>query len=318
MGGTITWLAVFALRVLLLFADKQEYSAKVAELPSMAEKHAEAAIDGWEYRTLAAHNGNYRHDYFFYPSPKQDAPVLLLIHGLNLDGRTFLNVTKLAEHWQLVAYNLPERCPLYRGQYDDWRAVIDDFITHYPDSITAVAGVSFGGGMAIHVAANHPGVKRLFLLSTTILNATEEQRRQSRTMGNWVGSLPDYKIYYLMKTLIERNEDRLAEAAWNGRDVRDVLDMKRPDFFRQVALSMDDYDPHEDAPRVTCPTYVLIGSEDGLYASDHEQMMRRYLPRLEYEVLTGGTHSMVYLRGEQIADRIIAFCHSVSDFTFFE
>jgi len=317
MIGLRIWFTKAALWTLLLFADKEEYTSKVTALPSMDEKHSSAEIDGWHYRSFAAGNGDYDHSYYHYSSHKDDAPVLLLLHGLNLDARTFLNVTELAEHWQLVAYNLPERCPLYSGRYDNWRMVVDDFVDQYPGTIAAVAGVSFGGGIALHLAANHPKVKatRLLLLSTTMLNATEEQRRQSRTIGSWVGSLPDYKIYYLMEKLIARNEDEITEAATNGRDVRTILEMKHPEFFRQVALSMDDYDPSVDAARVTIPTLVLMGGKDDLYTDEHEAMMRRYLPHLEYEVIPEGTHSMAFLRGEQVAEHIIGFCRRVCDST---
>jgi len=320
VNGLSLAFAIAALRIGLLFVNQDKYTTAIAALPPMDRKHAGFDLGPWEYRSFPSGNGDYVHRYYYHPSKRPGAPVFLLIHGLNLDGRTFMHLEKLAEHWQLVAYDLPEQCPRYTGRYDDWRSVLNDFVDRLPDTVAAVAGVSFGGGLAMHLAANHPKVKaqRLVLLSTTMINATDDQRRQSARMARWVAGMPDYKLYWVMETMVKRNEKRLAAEAVAGRSVHEILGMKQPSFYRQVATSMDDYDATADARKVTCPTYMLVGDRDDLYTPGQEALMRSYIPQIDYHVLAGGTHSMVYLRGEEVADSIMAFCRRSCPFTWLD
>jgi pimeloyl-ACP methyl ester carboxylesterase len=303
-------LTLAVVRFLAMFVDEEAYTAKIAALPSMEQKHAGEDLGAWEYRGMPAANGNYRHRYYYCPSQVPDAPVFLMIHGLNLDGRTFRYFTPLAADCQLIAYDLPEQCPLYQGAYDNWRAIIDDFVAQIPDSIAGVGGVSFGGGIALHLAANNPRLRgrRLVLIATTMINETAEMRANTHRMAQWVRRIPDYKIYWFIETMIARNERSLADEALPGRDVRDVLSMKHPAFYRQTAVSLDGYRAAEDAARVAGPALMLIGDKDDLYDKNQRELMMRFIPHIEYEVIAGGTHSMAYLRGEELCERIIEFC----------
>jgi pimeloyl-ACP methyl ester carboxylesterase len=291
----------------MLFVNQKEYTAKVAAMPPMEEKNKGFDLQGWEYRSLPASDGSYTHRYYYHASDSPGAPVFLCIHGLNLDGRTYMHLAKLVAHWQLVAYDFPDRCPKYRGRFDDWREIVDDFVKQLPDSVAAVAGVSFGGGIAMHLAANNPRVKGrpLVLLSTTMIGADKAQQEQSHKTAAWLRPLPDYKIYWLMETLVKRNIKKLRP---EEQQVLTILRMKHPDFYRQVASSLDGFNASLDAQKVTGRTLMLMGDRDELFKGDQEAAMRRYIPQLEYGVIKGGTHSMVYTRGPEVADSILAFC----------
>jgi pimeloyl-ACP methyl ester carboxylesterase len=305
MGGLTLILTMVLMKVLMLFVDQDEYRAKVATVLPMDGKHVGFDLGPWTYRRLWSGDSTYQHRYYYHPPRDTGAPVFLFVHGLNLDGRTFLRLESLSRYWTLVAYDLPEQCPKFSGAYDDWRGVIDDFIEQLRDTIVAVGGVSFGAGIAQHCAANNPGVDRLVLMSTTMINETPLQRLQSRWMAGWIGSLADYQIYWLMETLMERNTKKLEG---EERDVLEVLRIKHPAFYREVALSTGDYDAVADARKVTCPTLMLMGDRDTYFADDQEKVMRRYIPHMEYEVIRGATHSMVYVHGDEVAARILAFC----------
>ena len=53
---------------------------------------------------------------------------MLLFHGLNLDGRTFLNVHSLSSDFRLNAYDLPVQCDRYHGKFDDFMKLVNEFI----------------------------------------------------------------------------------------------------------------------------------------------------------------------------------------------
>lgn len=308
MSGWKLTITMAVLRVLLMFVNEEEYQAKVDAIPSMDSKHAGFDLQGWEYRTLPSFDSSWVHRYYYYPSRKDDAPVFLFIHGLNLDGRTFMNLTELADRWQLVAYDLPEECPAYQGAFDDYMTIMYDFVERLGVEECCLGGVSFGAGIAIRLAAEHPTLKtrNLVLMSTTMVGAEEGGKKRNRQVGEVFGDLPDYKLYWIMETMVNRSIDDLPRT--DTRDVRDVLRMKHPSFYRQVSLSIKDFDAGVYGRQLTQPVLMIMGTDDDLYTSDQEAMMRRYIPHIEYHTIEGATHSMVYMRGEQVAPIIKAFC----------
>ncbi len=318
MTGLKLTLTIWLLKLLLLFVDTEKYEQKVARIPSMDEKHTEFDLKGWEYRSLASADSTYTHRYYHFPSEDPDAPVFLLIHGLNLDGRTFLHMKPLAERWQLIAYDLPEQCPVYSGSFDDWMTIMYDFVDRIGLEECCLGGVSFGAGIAVRLAAEHPtlNASTIVLMSTTMMGVTAEQRRQSADMGPYFGSLPDAKLYWVMETLINRNKDDLPRTA--DRDVRDVLRVKHPDFYRQVSRSIAGFNAGTYAERIDRPVLVIMGTEDDLYDDSHEQRMREYIPHLEYRTIEGATHSMVYMHGEKVAAITKRFCMRHCGFSWME
>ncbi|MBD3243425.1 MAG: alpha/beta fold hydrolase, partial [Chitinivibrionales bacterium] len=275
-------------------------------------------LEGWEYRSLTSGDSTYTHRYYYYPSKKPDAPVFLLIHGLNLDGRTFLHMQPLAERWQLIAYDLPEQSPVYSGSFDDWMTIMYDFVEQTGLQECCLGAVSFGAAIAVRLAAEHPTLKtnNIVLMSTSMLGATPDQRRQSESMGPYFGSLSDAKLYWVMETMINRSKDDLP--ATENRDVRNVLRVKHPDFYRQVSLSLVGFNAGAYAKRIERPTLVVMGTEDDLYDDDHEKQMRSYIPHLEYRTIEGATHSMVYMHGEKVAAIVKEFCMRHCGFTWLE
>jgi pimeloyl-ACP methyl ester carboxylesterase len=84
--------------------------------------------------------------------------------------------------------------------------------------------------------------------------------------------------------------------------------MKHPQFYRQVAVSMATHDAGDDARRVTCPVRMLQGDSDEVFTQKQVARIRELMPQTEFEVVEGGTHSMVYTRGDEVAGRIRDFC----------
>jgi pimeloyl-ACP methyl ester carboxylesterase len=197
---------------------------------------------------------------------------------------------------------------VYSGSFDDWMTIMYDFVERMELRECCLGAVSFGAGIAVRLAAEHPTLQtgNLVLLSTTMLGVTPRQRRQSESLGPYFGTLPDAKLYWVMETAINRNKDKLPRR--RERDVRDVLRVKHPAFYRQVALSLVGFDAGVYARRIERPTLVVMGTEDDLYDDSHEQLMREYIPHLEYRTMEGATHSMVYMHGEQVADIVKRFC----------
>ena len=181
-----------------------------------------------------------------------------------------------------------------------------------------MGGVSFGGAMALRIAAEHPTLKtrNLVLMSTTIMGATSKERKRNNKMSTFFGSMPDYKLYWVMETMIRRGEKDLP--ANDTLDVRDVLRIKHPDYYRQVTRSLKGFDASVYARVLEQPVLMIMGAADDLYTELQAAEVRSHIPHVEYRVIEDATHSMVYTHGEQVAAIIRGFCMEHCDFTWME
>jgi 3-oxoadipate enol-lactonase len=295
------------LKIGMLFVPQQKYTAKIEAISPAERKNVGCDLQGWDYRSIVSPRDGFVHHYYYYPSRKPNAPVLLCIHGLNLDGRTFLNLSGLSSEFQLIAYDLPESTGRYNGSFNDFQDIVEEFVHLMPIRECWVCGVSFGGGIALHLAAEHPecGIRGLVLISTGIVVATEKERQRNHQMSAWISGLPDYKIYWLMEKLYQRSE-RGAEGD-TIRAMGTMLRVKNPAYYRQVVRSMDGFNAAAYARKVTCPVLVLSGDRDNLFPAKQVAAIKTYIPKAEMHIIPDGTHGMVFLKGRLIAERIAAF-----------
>ncbi|MBD3391598.1 MAG: alpha/beta fold hydrolase [Chitinivibrionales bacterium] len=302
-------LLVLILRIGMLFVPEQKYTERMKHIEGPDEKNSGHDLHGWEYRKVEAPRSGFVHRYYYYPPRTPNAPVFLFFHGLNLDGRTFLHLKGLADKWELIAYDLPEETDRYTGDFEDFMMIVEEFVDVMDIKRCCVCGVSFGGSIALRLAASHPEIEaqRLVLASTAIVGTSPGEKRERRRMARWVGRQPDYKLYWFMEKVFERQARQYDEPD-TARSVLDILRIKHPAFYRQVGVSMGGYDAAGDAKKVKCPVLWLMGDEDDLFSDKQIRKIKEYVPHAEFEVVEGGTHAMVYMRGEEIEKRIRDFC----------
>jgi pimeloyl-ACP methyl ester carboxylesterase len=307
--GALLRIALLFIKIGMAFAPEDKYNEKIRQIPEMDVKNNGFDLKGWEYKTISSHDGSFVHHYYYYPSSKSDAPVFLLFHGLNLDGRTFMNLKSLSDQFQLVAYDLPEKTELYQGNFEDFMKIVNEFVELMQIKSCCLCGVSFGGSIALRLAASNPDInaQRLILASTAITGASKSEKRERRRMAEWVKKQPDYKLYWFMEKVFERSA-RNYDDPDSGRTVLEILRVKNPSFYRQVGASMGDYDPVADAVKVKCPVLWLMGDKDKMFSEKARGRIKTYMPQAEFEIVKGGTHAMVLTMGEDIAKRIRAFC----------
>jgi pimeloyl-ACP methyl ester carboxylesterase len=299
--------ALVVLKIGMLFVPQQKYIHKLEAIPTEETKNISTDLRGWEYCSLPSPDSSFVHHYYRLPSKKTDAPVFLFFHGLNLDGRTFLNLKSLANEWELIAYDLPDKTARYQGQFTDFTDMIEEFVRLKKIRDCTVCGVSFGGGLALHLTAEHPefGVKNLALISTGIVGGTPADQKRNHKMADWIGNQPDYKIFWLMEKLHRQSERSFAKDTVSG--IKEILRVKHPTFYRQVALSMEGFNAATLAQKVTCPVLVLFGDKDNMFTTKQVDAIKENIPQAQIVTIHNGTHSMVYTMGDTIAAKIRSF-----------
>ena len=310
MGYLLLHLTFIFLKAGVVFVPHDKYTQKINAIVPAERKNDGFDLQGWEYRSVNASLPGFIHRYYYFPGPRPDAPVFLFIHGLNLDGRNFINLRSLASHYQLIAYDFPDQSSYYTGKLADFAAFLNDFCARKGITHVSVAGVSFGGVVAVNWAAHSPGIiiENLALVSSGIEGTTAVQQKQSRATARWVSTLKDYQVYWVMEQLTDRFVKNFPEKT--RRELSPLFRIKHPDFYRQVVASTTGYNAVDDARHIACPMLVLLGTRDELFAAKDTSSITTFVPQAKIELIPNGSHVMSFLDGENIARKIESFCLS--------
>ncbi len=280
------------------YKEKIDKTAPVSSVPG--------STNGWVRKEIYSAESGFTHHYYYHPGPDKNAPVFLFLHGLVFDGKNFYNVSSLAQKWQLIAYDFPETSDIYRGDMNDFRFLIDDFLDTLKIDSLFLCGVSFGGGIATRFAASHARrVRALILVSTFIMNSSKLDRIKSREMARIILKNPDYKLHWLIERIY-----RLSFSGSNNpmRELRGIVKVKNPQWYRQVVRAITTCEGPEDAVQIKCPVMSLYGSKDKTVSLKSARSIPKFIPHSSFEIIENGTHAMMYLQGEELAARIMAFC----------
>jgi 3-oxoadipate enol-lactonase len=300
----LAWLA-------LLTVPQAEYRRKVADIPSMEEKNRGLDLLGWTYDKIHSDSLTIDHYFYHFPSVKPGAPVMLFLHGLNLDGKTFARLKPLADSYDLIAYDFPESTPLYRGQADDFVNIVGDFLRIKGIDTCVLCGISAGGTVAVKLVASLPQihVSHLILLSSELSNGTGMSPATQRRTVRLAESLPDYKLYRLIEMFYNRFETQGTSRPDSLAHLID-LRVKQPSWYRQVFRAQSGYNESADCRLVRCPTLVLNGSKDRVATPERGRKLAEAIPGAIAETVQGAGHAIPVTHAEFTVERIRRFLHS--------
>jgi 3-oxoadipate enol-lactonase len=189
---------------------------------------------------------------------------LVLLHCLGVDHRFWDFAVPLADHFTLLRYDLPGHgeAPVPNEPYriaDLWSNSPILRIRGIPRA--CIAGISLGGLIAQHFAANHPtSVEKLVLIDTTPRYTDElramwvERAATARTAG--VGAMVPglLKIWF--------SDACLAEDPPGVRYVRDTLEKTSGEGYALACEALGAADLRAEALKIKQPTLVMCGEND--------------------------------------------------------
>jgi 3-oxoadipate enol-lactonase len=192
-------------------------------------------------------------------------PPLVLLHCLGVDHRFWDFTAPLAAKFTLLRYDLPGHgeTPLPREPYQisDLSAQLAALLQAKGIYRASVAGISLGGLIAQHFAANHPrNVEKLVLIDTTPRYTNElramwvERAATARTAGvaGMVSGL--LKIWFSDACLV-----RDPPGVYY---VRETLQKTSGEGYALACEALGTADLRDDAARITAPTLVICGEND--------------------------------------------------------
>jgi len=245
-----------------------------------------------------------------------EGPPLAFVHGAGEDGRVWQpQLAALADEFTVVAWDEPGA-----GRSSDVPA--DFGLREYANCLAAlieavelgpahVAGLSWGGTVALELYRHHPE-----LVETLIL---------ADTYAGWKGSLSEEEV----RARVQGAHRMLAAPAEEfdptlpGLFVGDppaefvslLADMAadvRPESFRIALLVMAEADERDLLPRITVPTLLIWGEQDVRSPLSVARQFEQAIPDAQLVVIPRAGHFSNLDRPQEFNDAVREFCRTHS------
>ena len=255
---------------------------------------------------------------------KGRGPTVIVVQGLH--GRwewTRLALEALARRCRVLSYSLPgDFGSGYR--YDDARG-FDNYMQQLGDVLSsarleraAIVGISFGGFVATHFAAQHPDRTAALVLASAPGPGWTPNPRQARWLTRpwistpaFVASSP-FRVWPEVRAALGGLLPSLAFLARQG--LRAASAPAIPSLMSKRIRDARTLDPVADCARITAPTLVISG-EETLDRVVPVQTTRRYaslIPGARYELMNATGHLGVLTQPERFARLVGDFVHANS------
>ncbi|MBO0742572.1 MAG: alpha/beta fold hydrolase [Hyphomicrobiaceae bacterium] len=242
---------------------------------------------------------------------KGNGAALLLLHCLGVDHALWdLAAAGLDDKFTLLSYDFPGHgeaaVPDHPYTIADLSHQLAGVLEREGLTRTHVAGISLGGLVAQHFAANHPQlVDRLVLIDTTPRYVEEarqmwvERARAARTAG--VASLTDglLKIWF--------TDDFVANNPPAVAYVRDRFAKASGEGYALACEALGAADLRPLAARIRAPTLIFCGSEELAPFKEAARWLMQNIQGAELAWLSPARHASVLEQPRAFVDRARAF-----------
>jgi pimeloyl-ACP methyl ester carboxylesterase len=232
---------------------------------------------------------------FVIESGSPEAPDLVLLHGALSNSFTwFSDVPLLSERFHVFAVDLigeagfsAENRPAYKsGAYQQW---LDAVIAGLGIKQCSIAGLSFGGWVALRYATIHPervsnlvllcpgglAMQKRDILLRTLLQRISARSNSSKAIGDMLGM----------------RSGNSSETAEMRQALEFILLITRNEKPRYATLPVFS---DEELSRLTMPVLVVFGDSDMLLDAEKSiDRIRRLAPKVTSVVLPGVGHAVI-------------------------
>lgn len=229
-------------------------------------------------------------------------PPLVLLHCLGVDHQFWNFASGLTSDFTLIGYDFPGHgtTPVPKERYGiaDLSAQLNGLLLRHRTGNVHLAGISLGGLVAQHFAANYPEfVDKLILIDTTP-RYTDDMRlmwakRAATARKEGVAALVDdlLKIWFSSKFL-EQNGPAV-------RYVRKRLQSTSGEGYALACEALGAADLRADAEKIAAPTLVICGDDDIPSFLDAAHWLNEHIRGARLEWLRGARHASVLEQPEQ-------------------
>ena len=246
-----------------------------------------------------------------------EGPPLVLLHGYVGDGPGTWRrqLDELSDEFTVVAWDAPgagrSSDPPESFGLADYADCLAAFVGALSLGRAHVAGLSFGGGLALELYHRHPEIPRSLVLASAY--------------AGWAGSLPDEVVELRLGQAFELSElppDELVRTLLPTLFSKSAPEELVAEFaagmagfhpagFRGMARSFAEADLREVLPRIDVPTLLLYGDGDVRAPLDVAEDLHAAIPGSRLVVLPGVGHVSCVEAADRFNAELRAFLRSV-------
>lgn len=280
---------------------EKEIDAVLASIPNPESKNDGLDLKGWTYQKVVSEVSEQPYYYYHMPSKKEGAPVFVLIHGMFLDGRTYLNFGDLSSDYELVSLELPHQSPFFKGQVDDFPNMLQDFLDAMKIERMYLGGVSLGGQIAMFymVYPHKTPVDGLVLITTDMVKNDKELRDAKKNTARIlkITKDDDRKMICLLTKLSDRKKKKADDTE---KEVMKIFSVKQPSFYRQILYTAADMKAPPNLGTIKIPTLIILGDADTTIPLAGAEHLVEYIPGAEMKIVKGGEHSAAFTHADEV------------------
>jgi pimeloyl-ACP methyl ester carboxylesterase len=243
-------------------------------------------------------------------------PPLLLLHGFVGDSREWRRqIDDLSDEFTVVAWDAPgsggSADPPESFRLPDFADCLAAFVGSLGLGRLHVAGVSFGGALALELYRRHPALPMSLVLAsayagwTGSLPAEIVEQRLHKTLQA-ADSPPDQFVRSMIPTMF--SESPPAEPV---KEFRQIMLEMHPAGFRTMARSLAEADLRDVLARIAVPTLLLYGDEDVRAPLTVAQDLHTKIPASKLVVMPGVGHMSSVEAAERFNTEVRGFLRSV-------
>jgi pimeloyl-ACP methyl ester carboxylesterase len=243
-----------------------------------------------------------------------EGPPLVLVHGAPADGRLWQSqLAGLGDEFTVVAWDEPgagRSSDLPEGfGLADYANCLAALIRTLELGPAHVAGLSWGGTVALELYRRHPG-----LVATLIL---------VDTYAGWKGSLPEEEV----RARVAGVRQMLAAPAEEfdptppgllagdppvelAALLKDIFAAVRRETLRTLLLVMAEVDQRDLLPRIAVPTLLIWGELDARSPLSVARQFEQAMPDTKLVVIPGAGHLSNLERPERFNQAVREFCRA--------
>jgi pimeloyl-ACP methyl ester carboxylesterase len=240
------------------------------------------------------------------------------LHGWPTNSREWRRqVDGLSDEFTVVAWDAPgagrSSDPPETWRLSDWADCLAAFIAALGLQRPHVAGLSWGGGLAMELYRRHPGLPRTLVLVSAY--------------AGWAGSLPADVVEQRLQLYLRNSE--LPPDAWvpavidtlltDGApadmvdELTSILSEFHPAPMRIAIRAFADADLRDVLPDIAVPTLLLYGDKDVRAPKPVWEALHAGIPRSKLVLIPGVGHMIDIEAAERCERELRSFLRSVKD-----
>jgi len=241
-------------------------------------------------------------------------PPLVFVHAAASDSRMWRPQTAaLSDEFTVIAWDEPgagRSADVPAGfQLGDYAGCLAALIEALGLGPAHVAGLSWGGTVALELHRRHPGV-----VSTLIL---------ADTYAGWKGSLPEAEVRARVagvREMLAAGEERFdptLPGLFAGDPPAEFVPLMeamaadvRPDSMRTAASPMAETDLRDFLPMVSVPTLLIWGESDGRSPLSVARQFEEAIPDARLVVIPGAAHMTNLEQPDAFNEAVREFCRA--------